>query len=385
MEKRRALLLGGTGAMGVYLAPILAVSGYAVDVTTRAKPSDEVPGVRFLIGNALDDHFLCSLLKAHHYDAIIDFMIYRTAQFSQRLERLLRGTGQYFFVSTYRVFADAPVITESSPRLLDVTLDRRYLRTDEYALAKARQEDALRASGAKNWTIIRPGITYSTGRLQLGTLEADMVLWRAQRDAPVALPTQMLGKETTLTWAGDVAQLIAKLVGNPEAQAQDFNIVTAEHHPWQFVADIYLEVAGTKVQLVDTDAYIKAMGGGQHRYQVNYDRMYNRVLDNRKILSVTGFRQEDFTKLQVGLTTEISRSLCKTSDIRVDIGRQARFDRLTKSFVGLQGLTRPQKISYIVYRIPFVTVFVPPAKLLRRAFKFALRPYTNYGKCRVRY
>ena len=35
-------------------------------------------------------------------------------------------------------------------RLLDISKDDKYLRTDEYALAKARQENILQKSG-KNW------------------------------------------------------------------------------------------------------------------------------------------------------------------------------------------------------------------------------------------
>ena len=64
-------------------------------------------------------------------------------------------------------------------RLLDVSHDSIYLKTDEYALAKARQEDILRKSGKNNWTIIRPYITYSESRLQLGVLEKEAWLYRA--------------------------------------------------------------------------------------------------------------------------------------------------------------------------------------------------------------
>ena len=52
------------------------------------------------------------------------------------------------FLSSSRVYAsqESP-IREDSMRLLDVSHDSIYLKTDEYALAKARQEDILRKSG----------------------------------------------------------------------------------------------------------------------------------------------------------------------------------------------------------------------------------------------
>ena len=70
-------------------------------------------------------------------------------------------------------------ITEKSKRLLDVCTDEEYLKTDEYALTKVRQENILLSSGKKNWTIIRPYITYNVERLQLGVYEKENWLYRA--------------------------------------------------------------------------------------------------------------------------------------------------------------------------------------------------------------
>lgn len=359
---KRALLLGGTGAIGIYLAPALASAGYTVDVTTRCTRSSQHHGIHFVTGDAHDDRFVAALLTRHRYDVLVDFMLYGTDDFTRRLPTLLAATDQYFFVSSYRVFADAPVLTENSPRLLDVARDHEYLRTDEYALAKARQEDALRADGARNWTIVRPGITYSTGRFQLATLEADMVVWRSQRHVPVAVPNAVLDREATLTWAGDVAQLITRLAGNPDALGEDFNVVTAEHHTWRYIAGIYREVLGTEVREVETGEYIKASGGGFTYYQVNYDRMFDRVLDNQKVLEATGFSQVDFTTVQNGLTAELHRFLDRPSRLAVDFGRQARFDALTGSFIGFSGLTPRDIVIYLIHRLPGASRVVKWAK-----------------------
>lgn len=369
---KRALLLGGTGAMGIHLAPALAEAGFIVDVTTRGRRSSQTAGINFITGDAHNDQFLSSVLMQHHYDVLIDFMVYSSDDFTGRLPALLSGTDHYFFISSYRVFADAPVLTEKSPRLLDVSRDRTYLKTDEYALAKARQEDALRASDVKNWTIVRPGITYSTGRFQLGTLEADMVVWRSQRRVPVALPTEMLEKEATLTWAGDVARLIHRLIGNSNALGEDFNLGTAEHHTWRSIASIYREVLDTDVREVETSDYIEALGGGFNFYQVNYDRMFNRVLDNRKVLAVTGYSQLDFTTLQTGLKAELRRFLAVPGSMAIDFGKQARFDALTRSFIGFKGLTRRNILVYIVHRIPNANRFVRPAKRARQKLRSAI-------------
>lgn len=55
----------------------------------------------------------------------------------------------------------------------------KILSIDEYAITKAHQENLLINSKNKNWTIIRPYITYSEQRLQLGTFEKEDWLYRA--------------------------------------------------------------------------------------------------------------------------------------------------------------------------------------------------------------
>ena len=65
--KKRVLVLGGTGAMGIYLVPYLAEMGYAVTVVSLDDCEDK-PGIRYLKGNAKDLDFLEELL-AQHFDA----------------------------------------------------------------------------------------------------------------------------------------------------------------------------------------------------------------------------------------------------------------------------------------------------------------------------
>lgn len=181
----RILVFGGTGAMGTSLVSILAEQGHEVFVTTRKTRNPENNHVHYIVGNAHDMTFVRNLLgnaAEKRYDVLVDFMVYGSSELSDRAEELLSGVGQYVFLSSSRVYADSEMpIKEDFPRLLDVCDDDVYLRSDEYALAKAREEDILRNSGHKNWTIIRPYITYSSERLQLGFWEKEAWLQRAIR------------------------------------------------------------------------------------------------------------------------------------------------------------------------------------------------------------
>lgn len=328
-EKKKILLLGGTGAMGVYLAPELLDLGYQVYVTSRRPHTSDDPDLIYLTGNAKDNGFLHQLLE-QKFDAIVDFMIYHTDEFRQRHLDLLDATPHYLFVSSYRVYGDnhGKPITEDSPRLLDSVQDPEYLKTDEYGLTKARQENILRESGRKNWTILRPAITYSKERFQLGTMEACDFLKRALAGKAVIFPKQMLGKYATLSWAGDVAKLISRMVLNEDAMGEAFTVSTAEHHTWKEVMNIYQELLGMQVKIVDLSVYQDIMGGP---YQIKYDRMLDRIVDNSKALKITGMRQEEFLSLKDGLRMELENFKKKPSYRGYNANRDKRMDEVTYS------------------------------------------------------
>lgn len=350
----RILLLGGTGAIGTYLREILSAKGNEVIVTSR---SDQPPsaGVEFVKGDAKDVHFLTTVLDRVRPDAIVDFMIYSTNEFKMRRDLLLSKTRHYLFLSSYRVFNEDEIITEKSPRLLDSSTDSEYLKTDEYALCKARAENLLREASDSNWTIIRPGITYSKRRFQLGCLEANTLCYRSFQGLPVAMPREMRKKQTTMTWGHDVALMIACLVLNPKAYGEDFNCASAEHHSWDEICGLYERLIGTKVRDCTVEDYIRIVGNSA---QVRYDRMFNRILDNRKVLAVTGLKQEDLSTLKDGLSRELE-DFRKNPDYQYpNVAINARIDRILGTSISLQGFSPRQRREYYAVRYPLVGLFV---------------------------
>lgn len=308
---KKVLVLGGTGAMGVYLVPELLKMGYRVHVAAldglESLPPDN-PQLSCTKCNAKDEGALCELLK-ENYDAIVDFMLYGTEEFRARYQLFLENTDHYIFLSSYRVYAGNQIpITEESPRLLDVSEDLEFLASEDYALYKAREEDILNQSTFSNWTAVRPAITYSKRRFQLTTLEAALVVRRAFQGKTLILPKEAMPVQGTMTWAGDVAKMIARLVLNKQAYRECFTVSTAEHHTWEEIAGYYESLIGLKYITVDTDTFIDVIAEGSKyaRWQLQYDRMFDRVIDNRKILSVTGLRQADFMPLYDGLKQELS-------------------------------------------------------------------------------
>ncbi len=346
----RYLLLGGTGAMGYYLKDELKNNGGDVYVTSR-RHRESSDGIHYLCGDAHDTVFLKRVMSEVKPDVIVDFMVYGTSEFSERYEFLLDNSKQYIYLSMYRVFANTRPLVESSPRLLDVCDDVEYLKTDEYSLSKARQEDILRGAKCNNWTIVRPSITYSKNRFQFGCLEAGIVCFRALKGLPVVMPEEMLDKHTTMTWVRDVARMIAKLVLNPSAMGDDFNVVTAESHTWREILGVYHSVLGMKVETVSLEDYLTICA----MYQTKYDRMFDRVMDNSKVLRVAGMTQSDLTPTVIGLARELeSFKKHPVYQYGVDIGASAKMDRLCRTRTPLAGLSMRQRITYFRCRYKMI-------------------------------
>ena len=322
---KKILVMGGTGAMGRYAVPELLRLGFAVDVVALDKPHITHENLHSVIANAMDDEWLKKCITETRYDVILDFMSYKLPEFKARADLFLDNTDQYMFLSSCRVYANEEIpVKETSPRLIDVSTNEDYLKLfeNEYSLFKAAEEDVLVNSGRKNWTIILPATTYSTGRAQLVTLEAGTFVTRALTGKPVVLPIQAKDKPATMSWAGDVGVMIARLAGKEEALGEKFIAATAEHNTWGEIAEIYRELIGVQYEWVDKEVYLKIMSKNQEqispyvRYQLEYARMFDRITDNSKILRVTGMKQEDLMPFYEGMKKELSG--IKLEDIRID-------------------------------------------------------------------
>lgn len=309
--QKKALLLGGTGAMGVYLTEELLKRGYRVDVVSLDAMTSTRNDLRYICANAQDNDYLKTLLD-NGYDAMVDFLVYGTEAYKKRCPLILDRVGQLIFLSSYRVYAGESPVRETSPRLLDVSTDKAFLAEEDYSLYKAREEDILRASGRKNWTIIRPSITYSQHKFQLVTLEAQTVVERARQGKTLVLPEAARRVQGTMTWGGDAGRMIAGLVGNDQALGEAYTISTAEHHSWEEIAGYYHDLIGLNVEWVDTEDYIYCHSGTNDwtkfaRWQLIYDRLFERVVDNTKILQATNLKQSDLMPLYEGLKLELGR------------------------------------------------------------------------------
>lgn len=306
---KKVLVLGATGAMGTYLVPKLIERGFKVDAISMDDAVSYTEGLQYFKENAIDEAVITKRLKKG-YDGIVDFMVYNNSNipFQNRMPLLLENTDHYMYFSSYRVFANEEIpVNERSPRLLDVSKDEKYLASDDYSLYKAKGENALRNSNYKNYTILRPAITYSKKRCQLVTLERQQILAALRENRPIILPENAKNIEGTMSWAGDVAEMLSRLLFNESALCEDFNVTTSEHHKWVEIAEYYKDLFGLECEWVSQEKYISMFDEGWRQtatWQLELDRLFTRIMDNTKILNATDMKQSELMLLYDGLKFE---------------------------------------------------------------------------------
>ena len=351
----KVLLLGGTGVIGTNLVQLLVANGVEIVITTRSsRHAGDM--VSYVQGNAHDVNFLKTILL-ESWDVIIDFLVYSTESFKDRVDLLLKATKQYVFLSSARVYANSSLpITEESSRLLDVTRDTDYLSTDEYALAKAKQEDMLVNSKYGNWTIIRPYITYGEQRFQLGVLEKEEWLYRALQGRTIVFSREISSFRTTLTYGYNVAQGIESIIGERSALGEVFHITTdrQESKHWSDVLEIYLQVLEShlgfrpKVLLQDLDEFL-GYRPNVSKYQIVYDRLFDRVFENDKVRQY--IEVEGFVKPEVGLQICLESFLKNPHFKRINWRMEAKRDRATGEKTPLHQIPNlKQRVEYIFFR-----------------------------------
>lgn len=347
----KILVLGGTGAMGVPLVNILAKEN-DVYVTSR-KNNASSSNIHYETGNALNNEFLSKILSKHHWDAIVDFMVRTRENLVDNLPLLLKSTNQYVFISSARVYAesDAP-ITEDTPRLLDVSTDQEFLNTNEYALAKAREEDILFNCKQKNYTIVRPSITYNDQRLQLGVFEKEEWLIRVLNGHSIVFSKDLMDKTTTMTHGDDVAAGIASLIGKRDALGKAFHITSPKSLKWSEVLRIYKETLektlGKEIKIMLTETSTNFIFP-EKKYQLIYCRYFNRKFDNSRIsefIDVDKFKTpEEGLRECLEKCIENPHFLPENTYLEAEHDRICNEDRPLKTLNGLN-----KKLTYLLIR-----------------------------------
>lgn len=91
---RKILVLGGIGAMGVFLVEILTQSKENLVYVTSRSSHESKNDLKYIQGNARDEKFIRNVLS-EKYDVIIDFMNYDYDEYVSRHRILMAATSHY--------------------------------------------------------------------------------------------------------------------------------------------------------------------------------------------------------------------------------------------------------------------------------------------------
>lgn len=307
---KSVLLIAGGGTLGKYTSAELLRLGYHVDIICLEDNVSDNDRLCYYKGYA-ELEYLKEFLKGRRYNGIVNFIHYEDVNTYKPVHKLLsENTEHLIFLSSYRVYADLEhPITENAPQLIDVVNDKEFFRTETYALSKSKAEQFVRCeSGTKNWTIVRPVISFSDKRLDIVTVSGRLVLELTKAGKEILLPKEAKNLTAGLDWAGNSGKLIANLLLKEKAFGEAFTVSSAQNMTWGEVADIYTELSGAKFNWVDTERYIEEYPWlKDNLWILKYDRLFDRKIDNSKILKVTELKKEDFTSIRNGIKYELEK------------------------------------------------------------------------------
>ena len=304
---KKVLLIGGGGTLGIYTAKELLRLGHSVDVICLEDHVSDDERLTYYKEYATIE-FLEQLFAKTRYDGIVNFIHNRNYKEYPPYHALLsQNTDHLIFLSSYRVYADLQhPITEDAPQLFDVIKDDPQLFEEEtYAMSKSRSERFLADNPyPKNWTIVRPVISFSDKRMDLVMTGRTEIVDANREGRKIVLPLAAKNLTAGLDWAGNSGKLIAHILFKKETIGQAYTISTAQNLTWGEVADIYTDVLGVEFEW-SAEEYKGYNIGAQFRWK--YDRAYDRSIDNTKVLAATGLTSADFKSIREGIIIELNK------------------------------------------------------------------------------
>ena len=380
----KVLVIGGTGTMGSQLVDLLLrTDGNVVHIVSRHRA---LPGKNSIYyrGNALDAEFMRGVL-ATHYDAIVDFMVYSPEVFQGMLPMLLKATDQYVSLSSSAVIADSPnPLDENSPRFLDVVPKDEI--TSEYHFLKAKTEDILKASPMRNWTIVRPHVTFGDKRIPLCTYEMDLWLYRAIRGLKIAIPEDILKNLTTLTYGRETAWQISKLIGKKNALGEIFQVGSSEVHTWGDIVEecrTVLKEKGFHFESVPVDSKLMIKHIPYMASNFKCNRYFDHSFSLAKLHSAIGESSPGFGTLHENLSRCIDAAIPDYKAMRLDESKAllyAGHDKVLRCWTPFSCFTIRGAYYYFMLRIGFSTGTARlPFRFLGKAKSFVRRSLSLFG------
>lgn len=251
---RTVLMIGGTGCISTGVAQECLKEGMIITMINRGHKSHLIPKEVELIKADKDDKDTIKKALGHkRFDVVIDFLCYDKRELEESLNFYAAYSNQYVFISSCAVY-DSRKTTVA---------DENSLQGDErwhYSMSKMHAEKFLVERSKElnvNYTIVRPNVTYGDTRIPYGITP--------QYGKHGTLIQRILHGKPIITWSNgetrsnmmrveDFSRAFVKLLCNPKAYNEAFNICSEKDYSFNEVLDIIEHKLGKKIVRFDITA-----------------------------------------------------------------------------------------------------------------------------------
>ena len=234
----RIVLLGATGFVGRHLLPRLAADGHRCLALTRYPPGCReltvIPKVEILQANVHDEVALRQYFEGA--DAVISMVGILN-------ESGRKGAG---FAHAHVELAEKIIVTcreQGVRRLVHVSALNAGKGGSHYLVSKGRAEELIRAASDIDSTIVQPSVIFGDGDAFFnrfaGLLKVSPVL-------PLACPDARLQP----VWVGDVAEGIARALGDPDTFGQTLTMVGPDEYSLRELVEFTARSVGLKRKII---------------------------------------------------------------------------------------------------------------------------------------
>lgn len=243
----KVLFIGGTGIISTNVSRLALQQGIDLTLLNRGQQNVDLPGAHWLKGDFHDLSAMQDLLSHHHFDVVVDWIAFTTADIQRSLDLFRGQVGQFVFISSASAYQKPPtdvIIRESTPLHNPFwQYSRNKIACEELLMQNYRDEGFP-------VTIVRPSHTYDRLLpIPVGESRNSTMLERMRRGLPVIVP----GDGTSLwalTHSRDFATGFLGLLGHPRALGQAFHITSDERLTWNHIYEAIAFALGVQANLV---------------------------------------------------------------------------------------------------------------------------------------
>ncbi|MFP4661863.1 MAG: SDR family oxidoreductase [Halanaerobiales bacterium] len=246
----KVLFVGGTGLISQAVSRLTVEKGIELYLFNRGKHNQFVPGgAKVINGDIRDVQSSREALQDHHFDVVVDWIVFTPDQARADIEIFKGITDQYVFISSASAYQKPPtdyMITESTP------LANPYW---QYSRDKIACENLFMKEYRENGfpvTIVRPSYTYGDTMIP-AALNSWEYPWslvdRMQKGKKIIVH----GDGTslwTMTHNTDFAKGFTGLLGNMMTIGHAFHITSDEVLNWNQIYQTIGRAAGVEPELI---------------------------------------------------------------------------------------------------------------------------------------